>query len=248
MRLLTNNPAKRAGLEGYGLTVSGREPLPVRPNPENVRYLRTKRDRMGPPALASWTRPPRRRGPPGHGDDRSIAMAGIGEPGVTVVDAAGLTVGVVAARWHGDLTDHMVDAGGRGRAGVRGTDEPMVLRVAGVGRAAGGGAGAGPRGYDAVVALGVVIRGGTAHFDYVCRSVTDGLTRVALDTGVPVGHGVLTVRHRGAGPRPGRARRARPRTRGTRRSTGAPSADRGHPAAQSARTAGAEAVAAHRVR
>ncbi|EWM64416.1 LOW QUALITY PROTEIN: 3,4-dihydroxy-2-butanone-4-phosphate synthase/GTP cyclohydrolase II, partial [Micromonospora sp. M42] len=47
MRLLTNNPAKRAGLEGYGLTVTGREGLPVRSNPENVRYLRTKRDRMG---------------------------------------------------------------------------------------------------------------------------------------------------------------------------------------------------------
>ncbi|HEX5740723.1 MAG TPA: bifunctional 3,4-dihydroxy-2-butanone-4-phosphate synthase/GTP cyclohydrolase II [Pilimelia sp.] len=47
MRLLTNNPAKRAGLEGYGLTVVDRAPLPSRPHPENVRYLRTKRDRMG---------------------------------------------------------------------------------------------------------------------------------------------------------------------------------------------------------
>ncbi|EEP74576.1 riboflavin biosynthesis protein ribBA [Micromonospora sp. ATCC 39149] len=47
MRLLTNNPTKRAGLEGYGLTVTGRESLPIRPHPENVRYLRTKRDRMG---------------------------------------------------------------------------------------------------------------------------------------------------------------------------------------------------------
>jgi len=47
MRLLTNNPAKRAGLEGYGLTITGRESLPVRLHPENVRYLRTKRDRMG---------------------------------------------------------------------------------------------------------------------------------------------------------------------------------------------------------
>jgi 6,7-dimethyl-8-ribityllumazine synthase len=46
---------------------------------------------------------------------------------------------------------------------------------------------------DAVVALGVVVRGETAHFDYVCRSVTDGLTRVALDAGRPVAHGVLTV-------------------------------------------------------
>jgi 3,4-dihydroxy 2-butanone 4-phosphate synthase / GTP cyclohydrolase II len=47
MRLLTNNPAKRAALEGYGLTTVGREPLPVRPHAESVRYLRTKRDRMG---------------------------------------------------------------------------------------------------------------------------------------------------------------------------------------------------------
>ncbi|MFY1693415.1 bifunctional 3,4-dihydroxy-2-butanone-4-phosphate synthase/GTP cyclohydrolase II [Plantactinospora sp. WMMB782] len=47
MRLLTNNPAKRAGLEGYGLTVVGREAMPVRATEENVRYLRTKRDRMG---------------------------------------------------------------------------------------------------------------------------------------------------------------------------------------------------------
>jgi 3,4-dihydroxy 2-butanone 4-phosphate synthase/GTP cyclohydrolase II len=47
MRLLTNNPAKRAALEGYGLKIVGREPLPVRPHPESLRYLRTKRDRMG---------------------------------------------------------------------------------------------------------------------------------------------------------------------------------------------------------
>jgi 3,4-dihydroxy 2-butanone 4-phosphate synthase/GTP cyclohydrolase II len=47
MRLLTNNPAKRAGLEGYGLAIVGREPLPSRPHPENLRYLQTKRDRMG---------------------------------------------------------------------------------------------------------------------------------------------------------------------------------------------------------
>jgi 3,4-dihydroxy 2-butanone 4-phosphate synthase/GTP cyclohydrolase II len=47
MRLLSNNPAKRAGLEGYGLRVTGRVPLPVHANPENLRYLQTKRDRMG---------------------------------------------------------------------------------------------------------------------------------------------------------------------------------------------------------
>ena len=47
MRLLTNNPAKRAGLEGYGLKITGRVALPTHVTPENVGYLRTKRDRMG---------------------------------------------------------------------------------------------------------------------------------------------------------------------------------------------------------
>jgi 3,4-dihydroxy 2-butanone 4-phosphate synthase/GTP cyclohydrolase II len=47
MRLLTNNPAKRAGLEGYGLSIVGRVPMPVRVTSDNLRYLTTKRDRMG---------------------------------------------------------------------------------------------------------------------------------------------------------------------------------------------------------
>ncbi|WP_018253111.1 6,7-dimethyl-8-ribityllumazine synthase [Salinispora mooreana] len=117
-------------------------------------------------------------------------MAGFGEPGVNTVDAAGLTVGVVAARWHGEFTDHMLDravaaaeACGAGAtvARVAGSVElPVVAQAL-------------ARRCDAVVALGVVVRGATAHFDYVCRSVTDGLTRIALDEGKPVGHGVLTV-------------------------------------------------------
>ncbi len=48
------------------------------------------------------------------------------------------------------------------------------------------------RTHDAVVALGVVVRGGTPHFEYVCSAATDGLTRVALDAATPVGFGVLT--------------------------------------------------------
>ena len=118
-------------------------------------------------------------------------MAGFGEPGVTAVDAAGLTVGVVAARWHGELTDHMLDRAVAAARGVRGAAS-VVARVAGsvelpvVAQAL-------ARRCDVVVALGVVVRGATAHFDYVCRSVTDGLTRVALDEGKPVAHGVLTV-------------------------------------------------------
>ncbi|MGW4463668.1 6,7-dimethyl-8-ribityllumazine synthase [Micromonospora sp. NBC_01796] len=118
-------------------------------------------------------------------------MAGFGEPGVTAVDAAGLTVGVVAARWHAELTDHMVERA-VAAAEASGVRDVRVARVAGsvelpiVAQAL-------ARDCDVVVALGVVIRGDTAHFDYVCRSVTDGLTRVALDAGKPVGQGVLTV-------------------------------------------------------
>jgi 6,7-dimethyl-8-ribityllumazine synthase len=118
-------------------------------------------------------------------------MAGYGEPGVSTVDASGLVVGVVAARWHGDLCGHMLD---RAVAAAKacGVSDVVVARVAGsvelpvVAQAL-------ARRCDAVVALGVVIRGATAHFDYVCRSVTDGLTRVSLDAGKPVAHGVLAV-------------------------------------------------------
>jgi 6,7-dimethyl-8-ribityllumazine synthase len=118
-------------------------------------------------------------------------MAGYGEPQLSTVDAHGLTLGIVATRWHGDLVDHMVD---RAEAAAKacGVDDVYTVRVSGsvelpvVAQAL-------ARRYDAVVALGVVIRGATAHFDYVCQSVTEGLTRVALDESTPVAHGVLTV-------------------------------------------------------
>src|SRR5919206_3557148 len=118
-------------------------------------------------------------------------MAGYGAPEESTVDAAGLTLGVVAARWHTELTEQMLD---RALAAAKacGVDHVTVARVAGsvelpvVAQAL-------ARRYDAVVALGVVIRGETAHFDYVCDAVTAGLTRVALDEATPVAHGVLTV-------------------------------------------------------
>jgi 6,7-dimethyl-8-ribityllumazine synthase len=118
-------------------------------------------------------------------------MAGYGSPGVSTVDASGLVVGVVAARWHGELVEQML-ARAVEAAKACGASDVVVARVAGsvelpvVAQALASRC-------DAVVALGVVIRGDTAHFDYVCRSVTDGLTRVALDSGRPVAHGVLTV-------------------------------------------------------
>ena len=72
-----------------------------------------------------------------------------------------------------------------------GIDDPLVLRVAGAVELPVVAAEL-ARYHDAVACLGAVIRGGTPHFDYVCDAVTQGLTRVALDTGTPVGNGVLT--------------------------------------------------------
>ncbi|WP_027343363.1 6,7-dimethyl-8-ribityllumazine synthase [Hamadaea tsunoensis] len=120
-------------------------------------------------------------------------MAGFGEPALHTVDATGLTIGIVATRWHAELVDTML-ARAREAALASGIkpEDITVARVAGsveipvVAQAL-------ARACDAVVALGVVIRGDTAHFDYVCRSVTDGLTRIALDEHTPIGQGVLTV-------------------------------------------------------
>lgn len=118
-------------------------------------------------------------------------MAGHGAPQIEPVNATGLTLGIVATRWHADLVEQMLD---RAQAAAKacGVDRVTVARVAGsvelpvVAQAL-------ARTTDAVVALGVVIRGETAHFEYVSQSVTDGLTRIALDESTPVAHGVLTV-------------------------------------------------------
>ncbi len=118
-------------------------------------------------------------------------MAGFGDPHMETVDASGLTLGIVGSRWHSSLVDHMVDRAQQA-AKACGVTEVIVARVAGsvelpvVAQAL-------ARRCDAVVALGVVIRGETAHFDYVCDAVTAGLTRVSLDARTPVAHGVLTV-------------------------------------------------------
>ena len=117
-------------------------------------------------------------------------MSGAGAPRQEPIDAAGLTLGIVAARWHADISDSLL-ARALACAEASGVAEPTVVRVPGaielpvVAQALAGT-------HDAVVALGVVVRGGTPHFEYVCDSVTAGLTRVALDSRTPVGNGVLT--------------------------------------------------------
>jgi 6,7-dimethyl-8-ribityllumazine synthase len=121
-------------------------------------------------------------------------MSGEGAPGsagAELPDGRGLRVGVVAARWHAEFVDALLAGARRGlvECGVTGVVEVRVPGAFELPVAAKVLAG---QGCEAVVCLGVVIRGGTPHFDYVCRAATDGLTQVALDTGVPVGFGVLT--------------------------------------------------------
>jgi len=119
-------------------------------------------------------------------------MSGKGAPQATgTVDATGLDVVVIAGTWHETITDGLIagaqralDASGATYRVVRvpGSFELPVVAKAAL-----------EAGADAAVALGVIIRGGTPHFEFVSNAATDGLTRVALDTGKPVGFGVLTL-------------------------------------------------------
>ncbi|GAA1389803.1 6,7-dimethyl-8-ribityllumazine synthase [Kitasatospora putterlickiae] len=118
-------------------------------------------------------------------------MSGHGAPELTIDNAAGLKVAVIAAQWHEQVMNGLLDGAHRALKEL-GVAEPTVLRVPGTFELPVAAKRLADRGYDAVIALGVVIRGGTPHFDYVCQAATAGLTQVAVDTGVPVGFGVLT--------------------------------------------------------
>ena len=114
-----------------------------------------------------------------------------GVPEVSALDASELRLAIVASTWHRTICDALL-AGARKVAIESGIDNPTVVRVTGaleipvVAQEL-------ARNHDAVIALGVVIRGETPHFDYVCDAVTQGLTRVALDASTPVANGVLTT-------------------------------------------------------
>jgi 6,7-dimethyl-8-ribityllumazine synthase len=116
---------------------------------------------------------------------------GAGVPDLPHLDASELTLAIVASTWHPRICDALLD-GARKVAAEAGVDNPTVVRVLGaieipvVAQAL-------AATHDAVVALGVVIRGETPHFDYVCDAVTQGLTRVSLDASTPVANGVLTT-------------------------------------------------------
>ncbi|MGH3743499.1 MAG: 6,7-dimethyl-8-ribityllumazine synthase [Mycobacteriales bacterium] len=116
-------------------------------------------------------------------------MTGQGAPTAGELDAEGLRVAIVASRWYAEITDAMTDSAITTCADAGASSE--VFRVSGAFELPLVCATVAPD-YDAVVALGLVVRGGTPHFDFVCRAATDGLTRVALDTGTPIGFGLLT--------------------------------------------------------
>ncbi len=116
---------------------------------------------------------------------------GAGVPEMPDLDAGELSLAIVASTWHTQICDALLDGALRTAKGD-GIAEPTVVRVLGAIEI--------PviaqelaRDHDAVVALGVVIRGQTPHFDYVCDAVTQGLTRVSLDESTPVANGVLTT-------------------------------------------------------
>ncbi len=119
-------------------------------------------------------------------------MSGEGAPALTIEGAEGLRVVVIASLWHTTVMDGLV-AGAQRALAEAGVQDVRLVRAPGsfelpvLARAAALRGGA-----DAVVALGVVVRGGTPHFDYVCSAATDGLVQVSVSTGVPVGFGLLT--------------------------------------------------------
>lgn len=117
-------------------------------------------------------------------------MSGEGRPPGQVVDASGLSLGIAAARWHAEVTGCLLERALLA-AKACGITEPVVVRVPGAAELPVVAAEL-ARKHDAVACLGAVVRGGTPHFEYVCTSVTYGLSRIPLDTGTPIGNGVLT--------------------------------------------------------
>lgn len=117
-------------------------------------------------------------------------MSKDGLPTELDIDATGIRVAVVTATWNQEICDRIhARAIEKGRElgaeiadfrVVGALELPVVVQAL-------------ARTYDAVVAGGCVVRGGTPHFDYVCDSVTAGLTRIALDEETPIGNAVLTV-------------------------------------------------------
>ena len=118
-------------------------------------------------------------------------MSGAGAPKLQI-DASDLQVAIVVTSWHTNITDGLL-AGAERALKAAGNSEYEIWRVPGAFELPLGAQYAIDAGADVVIALGVVIQGDTPHFDYVCSAATNGLNRVQLDSGIPVGFGLLTV-------------------------------------------------------
>lgn len=118
-------------------------------------------------------------------------MSGEGRPELEAIDGTGLRITIVAGLWHNTIADGLLN-GARAVLATSGAETTEVF-VAGSFEVPVAAKAALDAGADAVVALGVIVRGETPHFDYIAAATTDGLARVALDAGKPVGFGVLTV-------------------------------------------------------
>ena len=117
-------------------------------------------------------------------------MSGSGAARMNTDGADGMRVDIIAASWHDEVMNGLI-AGAESVVRDAGCDW-RLHRVPGAFELPVVAAARARAGVEAIVALGVVIRGGTPHFEYVCDAATSGLARVALDTGVPVGFGLLT--------------------------------------------------------
>ncbi|MFT4157228.1 MAG: 6,7-dimethyl-8-ribityllumazine synthase [Microbacterium sp.] len=118
-------------------------------------------------------------------------MSGAGAPETGSIDGRGLDVVIIAGTWHEAITNGLIAGAERVLNAAQATHR--LVRVPGSFELAVAAQAAFAGGADAVVALGVIIRGGTPHFEYVSSATTDGLTRVSLDAGKPIGFGVLTL-------------------------------------------------------
>lgn len=109
-----------------------------------------------------------------------------------VTDGAGLHIGLAVASWNQTITDRLL-VGAKARCEELGVSEVTVLRVPGALELPLAAKALADSGCDAVVAIGTVVKGDTDHYEIVVRESTTGITRVALDTGVPVTSAILAV-------------------------------------------------------
>ena len=182
IRLMTNNPRKIVGLEGYGLKITEQVPLEVESCDDEHQVPDHQEGEDGAHALACRER----------AHDRRECLMSTFEGHLV---GTGLKVGIVVARFNELLSSRLLsgaqDAFVRHGVAADDIDVAWVPGAFEIPLVAGKLAASGR--YDAVVALGVVIRGGTPHFEYVSAEVSKGVAKVSLDTGVPVMFGVITA-------------------------------------------------------